>query len=471
MAGRVVVEGAAYSRGLLVEAYVPASSLTCRLHVSVEDLKRLFIDDPEKLFVGRKGEMVQEFVKMLYFQYTLETEEADSASPDGVRLRQHHYSDREPWSCLEQLRDGDYDVHWELRDPTTSNNKGSASPTRSMGPNKRHSGSSSSSSSSSACTGLVRVELEGGGGGSRGVRESSAAGLAAAEEVGSKKSLFNSSSACSGLTRAVPDERAVWVLQRLCVSGTLNLFDVAAADDMEADAGAGAGVGVHAKGGRVTTRGVAASTARIVRSRNENLAQDGTTTTTTTTSASSRPQSMLPFTSPKKSRGKRNRLVKGVVEGGGVTGEGTKQGAKVRVNAFSVRVEEYKEELRQVEATKAAKLQAWLAIKIRFRGLTLGTVIRVSGRLLSLMVYELPQQPGNLRMFFTNAPTGDTFSITVGVGVLAETHGALATNTTPRSWTLGQRRRIVKCAIAERSFLVPVEDDDSDDERQPIGKL
>lgn len=52
---------------------------------------------------------------------------------------------------------------------------------------------------------------------------------------------------------------------------------------------------------------------------------------------------------------------------------------------------------RQVEATKAAKLQAWLAIKPRFRGLTLGTVTRVSGRLLSLMVYELPQQPGNLR--------------------------------------------------------------------------
>ena len=51
----------------------------------------------------------------------------------------------------------------------------------------------------------------------------------------------------------------------------------------------------------------------------------------------------------------------------------------------------------KVEATKAAKLQAWLAIKKRFRGLTLGTVIRVSGRLLSLMVYELPQQPGNLR--------------------------------------------------------------------------
>ena len=44
------------------------------MHVSVEDLKRLFSDVPEKLFVGRKVEMVQEFVKMLYFEYTLETE-------------------------------------------------------------------------------------------------------------------------------------------------------------------------------------------------------------------------------------------------------------------------------------------------------------------------------------------------------------------------------------------------------------
>ena len=42
--------------------------------MSVGDLKRLFSDDLEKLLVGRKGEMVQEFVKMLYFDYTLETE-------------------------------------------------------------------------------------------------------------------------------------------------------------------------------------------------------------------------------------------------------------------------------------------------------------------------------------------------------------------------------------------------------------
>lgn len=51
----------------------------------------------------------------------------------------------------------------------------------------------------------------------------------------------------------------------------------------------------------------------------------------------------------------------------------------------------------QAEEEKEAKLQAWLAIKKRFRGLTLGTAVRVSGRLLALMVYEFPDQPGTLR--------------------------------------------------------------------------
>lgn len=53
--------------------------------------------------------------------------------------------------------------------------------------------------------------------------------------------------------------------------------------------------------------------------------------------------------------------------------------------------------LPQEEAQKDAKIQAWLAIKKRVRGLMLGTVVRVSGRLLALMVYELPEQPGNLK--------------------------------------------------------------------------
>lgn len=42
--------------------------------MSVDELERLFLDDPEKMWVGRKEDMVLELVKMLYFDYTLETE-------------------------------------------------------------------------------------------------------------------------------------------------------------------------------------------------------------------------------------------------------------------------------------------------------------------------------------------------------------------------------------------------------------
>ena len=74
------------------------------------------------------------------------------------------------------------------------------------------------------------------------------------------------------------------------------------------------------------------------------------------------------------------------------------------------------------------------------------------------------------RIIFTNAPTGDTYNITVGVGVLAATDCALAANASPRSWTLGQRRRVIKRAIVERSFFVPVEERDSEDEGPPIAE-
>lgn len=44
------------------------------LQLSVEDLKRLFEGDPRKLAIGSKADMVQELIKLLYFNYTLETE-------------------------------------------------------------------------------------------------------------------------------------------------------------------------------------------------------------------------------------------------------------------------------------------------------------------------------------------------------------------------------------------------------------
>lgn len=66
----------------------------------------------------------------------------------------------------------------------------------------------------------------------------------------------------------------------------------------------------------------------------------------------------------------------------------------------------YKSKTLKAEEAKEEKLQAWLAIKKRFRGLTLGTVVRISGRLLALMVYEFPDQPGNLRSAASNVLVG-----------------------------------------------------------------
>lgn len=69
-------EGVSMMVKLRARSNFPICGLFCRsqLHVSVEDLKHLFWDDPEMMWVGRKGNMVLELVKMLYFDYTLETE-------------------------------------------------------------------------------------------------------------------------------------------------------------------------------------------------------------------------------------------------------------------------------------------------------------------------------------------------------------------------------------------------------------
>lgn len=49
---------------------------TCRfcLTLTVQDLKALFADDPSKMSVGMKSDMVEELVKMLYFDYTIDIE-------------------------------------------------------------------------------------------------------------------------------------------------------------------------------------------------------------------------------------------------------------------------------------------------------------------------------------------------------------------------------------------------------------
>ncbi|CAN0196686.1 unnamed protein product [Ascophyllum nodosum] len=68
----------------------------------------------------------------------------------------------------------------------------------------------------------------------------------------------------------------------------------------------------------------------------------------------------------------------------------------VRVSTFQVLAEEYHRTKRQAEVKAEKELCAGLAIKTRFRGLTLGTAVRLSGVLMRLMVYEFYNQPGNL---------------------------------------------------------------------------
>lgn len=44
------------------------------LTLSVETLQQLFIDDPNKMSVGMKEDMVEELIKMLYFDYAIDVE-------------------------------------------------------------------------------------------------------------------------------------------------------------------------------------------------------------------------------------------------------------------------------------------------------------------------------------------------------------------------------------------------------------
>lgn len=50
------------------------SEFRCYLSLSVGVLEQLFVDDPDKLSVGMKDGMVEELVKMLYFDYEIDVE-------------------------------------------------------------------------------------------------------------------------------------------------------------------------------------------------------------------------------------------------------------------------------------------------------------------------------------------------------------------------------------------------------------
>ncbi|CAN0003257.1 unnamed protein product [Ectocarpus fasciculatus] len=484
MAGRVVVEGAAYPRCLLIEAYVPASSETSQLYVSVDELERLFRDDPEKMWVGRKEDMVLELVKMLYFDYTLETEEADSALPGGIRFTSYHYSDREPWTCLHARRDSDFDLHWESRKTSA----GIGVPGAGLTAGAEGTSAKIGDERSEATEG-TRVSAQTNGGFSGEGSSSHACNSGPMHANGTNSNDSNSipaagsarrvAGACSAAAACTPDERAVWIIQRLQVRNTQNMLDidVAACSELINGGGGGGGGGGEPvatdafSGHPIKSRNTpAAATAemqefaaaeavsgRSIKSQNV----PGATAATQGRGGRSTLDATVHSATSRKWHSKRDAAK---TRGPRTNAAGPNRAKrKTRVRAFDVRIEEYKEERRHAEEAKEAKLQAWLAIKKRFRGLTLGTVIQVSGRLLTLMVYEFPDQPGNLNVTFTNPRSGATFRLSLGIGAVAAQARHVSVASSPEDWTLGQKRRVIKKVIQKNSKLVLVEEDETRD--------
>lgn len=58
----------------LLLTIVPTSDSRSCLALSTEDLQNLFSEDADKLEVGMKRGMLEELVKMLYFNYTVKIE-------------------------------------------------------------------------------------------------------------------------------------------------------------------------------------------------------------------------------------------------------------------------------------------------------------------------------------------------------------------------------------------------------------
>ncbi|CAM9468122.1 unnamed protein product [Ectocarpus sp. 4 AP-2014] len=460
MAGRVVVEGAAYPRCLLIEAYIPASSETIQLYVSVDELERLFRDDPEKTRVGRREDMVLELVKMLYFDYTLETEEADATLPGGIRFTSYHYSDREPWTCLHARRDSDFDLHWESRNSSAGIGLPGAGPTAGAAATPANIGDERSDATEGTC---VSAQTKGGYSGEG--KASDACTIGPMHAHGTNPNDNNSiatagparrvAGACSAAAACTPDERAVWITQRLQVRNTQNMLDVDVAACGElSDRGGGGGGG----GGGSAAAG--AVSGHPIKSRNG----PGSTASTAATqgrSGRSTLDATVHSATSRKWHSKRNAAQ---TRGPRANAAGPNRAKrKTRVRAFDVRIEEYKEERRHAEEAKEARLQAWLAIKKRFRGLTLGTVIKVSGRLLTLMVYEFPDQPGNLNVVFTNPPSGATFRLSLGIGAVAAQARHVSVASSPDTWTLRQKRKVIKKVIQNNSKLMLVEEDETRD--------
>ncbi|CAM9270914.1 unnamed protein product [Ectocarpus sp. 8 AP-2014] len=79
------------------------------------------------------------------------------------------------------------------------------------------------------------------------------------------------------------------------------------------------------------------------------------------------------------------------------------------------------------------------------------------------MVYEFPDQPGNLNVIFTNPPSGATFRLSLGIGAVAAHARHVSVASSPETWTLGQKRKVIKTVMQKNSKLVLVEEDETRD--------
>lgn len=319
---------------------------------------------------------------------------ADSSAPDGIQLKAQHYSDREPWECLRDYRDSDYDLHWESRRTTAphAGDKGGDTETLAfcgltpllrclVNPVVLHlsppglslgglevsfvsypcweSGlaflnlvvySPHLAPTGPTCAPAIKTQVVRAASHSKDCEESRVQMVVrrdqGADVAADAVSDAGSSVATSSTVTAIPDERAVWISQRLRIRSTQNLVDV----DLEADgtpqsSGGGAGFGSPVAG---------AGSAQLV----QPAETDGKTSETEGNKSETRQRhktrsvrdasSSGPSAArhgPKKKRHGQTSLIR---TGAQAAPGPRRTKSKVRMKAFDIRVEEYKEESRHV---------------------------------------------------------------------------------------------------------------------------
>ncbi|CAM9243555.1 unnamed protein product, partial [Discosporangium mesarthrocarpum] len=479
MAGRVLVEGAQYPRGLLVEAYSVTNSYRYTLRITMEELEELFANEPDKLGSGKKADMVDEFVKMLYFDYTVGVEVPHASSPGGFRVKHETYADREPWTCLKERRSEDLEIHWadsRHHDPP----QGDTSHPAASAPLRAPSQPPSTHLSAPESTDLSEITK---------IALPIVPSTSPAESTSNKATKTKDTQAGPTTKDSQEPENARSMTHHLNEEETLVGEEGEPGNSSDAPARsvegggttrspclarvtrtehlgggvAGAELGGVQKEGGVGERAISWAEGPDAGEPGSSLganAGDSTAVGSRAKPSASTKSKASSGASTTASTGRKGGTSRS--RGGGGGGRAEQMSAKgrcKRMKAFNALVVEHREVKRQAEAEKEARLRAWLAIKKRLRGLMMGTVTRVSGQLMTLMAYEFPDQPGNIRLELYHPCTGSIFPLGIGVGVM---RSALRVKAHPSEWTLAQKRRYCLRTVRLTSALVELTD--SEDE-------